>query len=236
MKRTILPVDSLARGFRLLRNRIEAEIQSPALLFVTSATAGDGAGFAAHGLAESLSRTHQRTVLITSNPALAKDPELSPGERRRRASDRLDAGGAAAQSGSFSVVCISPERVATISRKRIGEMVLELRKNNDYVVVDAGDLSQNGLGLLLVGSADVTIIAFRSARAQQEADRLMLDTLERAECKILGVIMTDKRTLETFKGVDDRGVPTSEPAAEITKRVPVLKRLEFALSRLVKSN
>ena len=53
-----IATDSMAREFRLLRNRIEAEIHAPAVLLVTSATERDGAGLTAYGLAESLSKTH----------------------------------------------------------------------------------------------------------------------------------------------------------------------------------
>jgi Mrp family chromosome partitioning ATPase len=235
--RARMTTDLLAHEFRLLRNRIEAEMQAPALLFVTSATAGDGAGFAAHGIAESLSRTHQRTVLITSDPSLAAS---APGmatrtPQRRRASDKFESSDNRFDSGDFAVVCLSPERVATISRSRVGEMVQELRSNNDYVVIDAGNLAKNGLGLLLVGSADVAIVAFRSGRAQQEADRLMLSYLERAEARVLGVVMTDQEALEQF-AEREKTVRVAERSTEQPRPAAVLKQLELAIARLVKSD
>jgi len=90
-----ISTDSLAREFRLLRNRIEAEVHAPAVLLVTSATDRDGAGLTAYGLAESLSKTHQRTALLTTSATPAQT-EWSAGlpapRQRRRSSDRLDAG------------------------------------------------------------------------------------------------------------------------------------------------
>jgi Mrp family chromosome partitioning ATPase len=129
--------------------------------------------------------------------------------------------------------------VATISRTHAAEMVKELRSENDYVVVDAGNLAKNGLGLLLLGSADLTIVAFRAGRAQQLDDRLMLDSLERAEAKVFGVIMTDQPTIEHFAHRDDPAVSAieeprvDEPRVVEPLRVPVLKKVELALSRLV---
>ncbi len=233
MKGRILPTDSHVHEFRLLRNRIESEIHAPALVFVTSAVDGDGAGFAAHGLAESLSKTHQRTVLVTSDATLAT-PAAEPApveELRRRASDRVDAAGRPLHGGAFSVVCLSPERVATISRSRVAEMVLELRANNDYVVVDAGNLANNGLGLLLLSSADVTIVAFRAGRSQHDADRLMLDALERAESKVFGVVMTSQESIDAFA---ERDAPDASPKAAKERKsgIAVLKPFEFFVSRL----
>jgi len=250
MKRHTLHADSFVHEFRLLRNRIEAEVHAPALLFVTSGSDGDGAGFAAHGIAESLSRTHQRTVLVTSDSTLAPPTPAGPAEPlRRRASDRVGAPDAPPTGAGFSVVCLSPERVATISRSRVAEMVKELRSSNDYVVIDAGNIAKNGLGLLLVGSADAAIVAFRSGRAQQEGDQFLLDTLERAESKTIGVIMTDQDAIDHFLQQDESGARLEsvvgadeatkpKPAAGVLQQVSsapakLAKRLELALSRLV---
>jgi Mrp family chromosome partitioning ATPase len=250
MKRHTLHADSLVHEFRLLRNRIEAEVHAPALLFVTSGSDSDGAGFAAYGIAESLSRTHQRTVLVTSDPTLAPPAQDGTAEPlRRRASDRVGAPDVPPAQGGFSVVCLSAERVATISRSRVAEMVQELRSSNDYVVIDAGNIAKNGLGLLLVGSADAAIVAFRSGRAQQEGDQFLLDTLERAESKTIGVVMTDQDAIDHFLQRDESGAGLESPVgvSEAAKPKPAVgvlqqvgsapaklaKRLELALSRLV---
>jgi hypothetical protein len=233
--------DSLVHEFRLLRNRVEAEVQAPSLLMVTSATSEDGAGFAAHGLAESLSKTHQRTVLVTSDPALSGPAhgDVVAHMRGRRAGDAI-VGSERPHGGAFSVVCLSAERIATISRSRVAEMVDELRANNDYVVIDAGHLAQNGLGLLLLGSTDAAIVAFRAGRAQQEGDRLILDALERAELKVIGVVMTDQATIDQFSNRDAPAVPeitvAPKPVAMRQRFESAAKRVEVAVSRLVKSH
>jgi Mrp family chromosome partitioning ATPase len=241
MKHRNISADSLAHEFRLLRNRIESATVAPALVFVTSATDEDGTGFAAQGIAASLSRTHQRTVLITTDATLAPP---SSGEMvgglRRRASDRVDSAQLAASSSSgFSVVCLSPERVSTISRTRVAEMVQELRASNDYVVVDGGNLAENGLGLLLVSSADIAVVAFRAGRSEQPADRLMMDALERAESKVIGVVMTDQESLEHFAQSKASAENPADVAVErelVERKPAMLRRLEVVLNRLVRSS
>ncbi len=238
-----ITLDSMVHEFRLLRNRIEAEIHAPGMVVVTSATDGDGAGLTAYGLAESLSKTNQRTVLVTTDPSITTGPSddaaLPRPVLRRRASDRLGADGRVTGEGSFEVVSVSPERVATISRSNVADLVADLRSRHDYVVIDAGNLPQNSFGLLLIGSADVALVAFRAGRSQQIADRAMLDALERAETKVLGAVMTDAAAIDHFV---KRNAPATPPVTVIVpepKPEPatfLTKRLEVALSRLGKSN
>jgi Mrp family chromosome partitioning ATPase len=181
-----ITTDSHAQEFRLLRNRIEAEIQAPAVLLVTSATDSDGAALTAYGLAESLSKTHQRAALVTTVAGkvghAAEVVDLStesdePAEAtpRRRASDGLARAGRG--PGRLSVVAISHERLTTISRNNVAEMLAELRAENDYVVIDAGDLPNNSFGLLISTLADAILVAFLTGRPQVPGDRVMLDTL-----------------------------------------------------------
>jgi Mrp family chromosome partitioning ATPase len=192
--------EGMTREFRFLRTRIESEVESPALIFVTSATARDGAGCTAFGLAESLSRSHQRTALITTDSTLCASsgtPEQTP--LRRRASDTLEARSSPQRGdGTFSTVCISPERLTTMSRNSVAALIKRLRAENDYVVIDAGDLPANSFALLLLPASDAVLVTFRSGRTQQPADRAMLDSLERSEAKMLGVVMTDAGALEEY--------------------------------------
>ena len=236
-----ISTDSLAREFRLLRNRIEAEVHAPAVLLVTSATDRDGAGLTAYGLAESLSKTHQRTALLTTSATVAQTEWSSgspaPRQQRRRASDRLDGG--KVDGGGFSIVSVSQERVATISRANIAELVSDLRAENDYVVIDGGSLPENTFGLLLLPSADATLVAFLTGRPQLPADRTMLDTLEKAETKILGVVMNEKATIDHFV----EQIPKREPGiqreadapAKVVTPTTLARQFEVAVPRIRKS-
>jgi Mrp family chromosome partitioning ATPase len=55
---------TLAARFHLLRARVESEVERPGIVMLTSAQSGDGAAFAAHGLAESLAAVGHRTVVL----------------------------------------------------------------------------------------------------------------------------------------------------------------------------
>ncbi len=230
-----IALDSLSREFRLLRNRIEAEIHAPAVILVTSATERDGTGLAAYGLAESMSRAHQRAALVTTAaPSIAAQEWALPTQPalRRRASDRLEAG-TAAMPGGLTVVAISQERLATISRSSVAEMVADLRAKHDYVVIDGGDLPNNSFALLLVASVDAVLVSFLAGRQETPSDRIMLDTLERSEAKMLGVTMTDQSTINHFAQHDSEHEP--EPLPEPKRANPIRAGLEITLQRIGKA-
>jgi Mrp family chromosome partitioning ATPase len=207
-----IATDSMTHEFQLLRNRIEAEIHGPALVLVTSATERDGASLTAYGLADSLSQAGHRVVLVTTGDSTFA--------------------GRSDRDGRFSIVAISPQQLATISHSGVSELVRELRQGDHYVVVDAGDLPANSFGLLLTASADATLIAFRTGRTQKPADRVMLDTLERAEAKVLGIVMTDAAAIERFTGSGEPEL--QEPQSESAALAMVAKRFEAARSRLAR--
>jgi Mrp family chromosome partitioning ATPase len=239
MKRRIT-TDSMAHEFRLLRNRIEAEVNAPAIVLVTSATDVDGAGVTAFGLADSLSKSKQRTALVTTSAATPLSTVSAPdAPRRRRANDRLEAVSHSDGEGRLSVVSISPERLATISRSGVANLLEELRADHDYVVIDAGNLPKNSFGLLLVASADAALVAFRAGRAQEAADRVMLDTLERSEAKVLGVVVTDKAIIDHYQLQSESAIADRNPAehkpAEHKPATLMPERLDLRRDRLGKA-
>jgi Mrp family chromosome partitioning ATPase len=226
--------DSLNREFRLLRNRIEAEIHSPAVILVTSATQRDGASLTAYGLAESMSKTHQRTALITTAAPLEQRPPVN-GEQpvlRRRASDRLAGDDSAA--GGLKIVSISHERLTTISRANVASLIADLRAEHDFVVIDGGDLPNNSFALLLVALTDAVLVTFLSGRQQTPQDRIMLDTLERSETKMLGIVMTDQASLDQFALSADGASDTQQQVAVKKSSPNPFHRLEVALQRIGK--
>jgi Mrp family chromosome partitioning ATPase len=228
-----IQTDSMVREFRLLRNRIEAEVHAPAVILVTSATARDGSVATAFGLADSLSKTHQRTALITiAAPPTAMQqllPAVQPAQQRR-ASDKI--GDAAKSSGGLTLITISQERLATISRSNVASLISELRAKHDFVVIDGGDLPNNSFALLLVALADATLITFLSGRQQTPQDRIMLDTLERSETKMLGIVMTDQESIDHFEEQD--AVAEHRELARAKKASnPLVYRLEIALQKAI---
>lgn len=224
--------ESLTRQFRVLRGRIQAELASPGLVVVTSATDRDGAGATAYGLADSLSSTRQHVTLVTSEVFVGEAGSATRLQTlRRRATDRLEAADLhVVDGGRLSIVSIPPERAATMSRSRIAKLLDELRTTQDYVVLEASDLLNNSFGLLLLASADATLIAFRSGRSQCPADRALVETMERTSSKILGVVMTYDTTLSPLELLG-KTARSKAAASEPSPAGAAVQRLGMALTR-----
>jgi Mrp family chromosome partitioning ATPase len=173
--------ESLAREFRFLRTRIEADVPSPAILLVASATDRDGVDLTAHGLADALSNSEQSTVVVsTEGPAAT--PALLPVASKR-------------PSETFAVVSFTADRIAKMSRPSVATLMQRLRSEFDYVVIESSEMATNAFGLLALSSADAVLVAFRSGRSESPADRTMIETLERSNAKLLGVVLLDEATI-----------------------------------------
>jgi cellulose biosynthesis protein BcsQ len=109
--------------------------------------------------------------------------------------------------------------VATIARSNVDDMLAELRTQYDYIVIDGGDLPNNGFGLLFVTAADGVLLSFRTGRKQLVADRLMLETLERSEAKVIGAVMNDQASIDRFND-DDASVQIEPVAVEVPAPAP----------------
>jgi Mrp family chromosome partitioning ATPase len=191
--------ESAAREFRLLRNKIETRIQSPAVILATSATNHDGASLTAYGLADALSRSGQRTALVTCAVGSGSTPILSAASSlRRRKSDVPGAPSRHPIAGRASYVTIANDRAATLSRNEAVALTDRLRREFEYVVVDAGELAQNAFGLLIASIADGILVSFRTGRKQADLDRSMLDIVQRSGAIVLGVVMTDDAAIADF--------------------------------------
>ena len=101
-----------------------------------------------------------------------------------------------------------------MARSNVDEMLAELRTQYDYIIIDGGDLPNNGFGLLFVTSADGVLLSFRTGRKQLVADRLMLDALEPSEAKILGVVMNDQTSIDRFNE-DEPSMQTETAPADV---------------------
>jgi Mrp family chromosome partitioning ATPase len=220
--------EPMAREFRILRTRIEAEISPPAILLVASATARDGAGLTAFGLAESLSNSDQRTVLIATETMSTGSPGRIRNGLTQAPATPLKKG-----DGPFPVISFTAERLATMSRTNVAALMQRLRGEYDYVVVEAGDFPKNSFGVLVLSSADAALVTFRSGRSEAPADRTMIDTLERSKAKLLGVVMLDEAAIEEHA----RGREAEKPTEWSPYRKPSAagERLNITLGRAEKT-
>ncbi|MBD5654527.1 MAG: hypothetical protein IAI50_05025 [Candidatus Eremiobacteraeota bacterium] len=208
--------DALALEFRLLRNKIEAKLEAPAVILVTSATVDDGTALTALSIAESFSASNQRTVLVTSDQSahlIATAAYPGGAEMRRRKMDKFGAANRSSADEQLSVVRVSPENMATISRSSVAALLQRLRDEYAYIIVDGPNLPQNPLALLLASAASGILVAFASGRLPLPADAAMLEILDGSSATMLGVVMSDRATIDHFAQRSASDIPSAaEPA------------------------
>jgi hypothetical protein len=200
--------ESTIAQFNELRVLIEREVASPAVIVVTSATATDGASFAAFGIADSLAASAHRTLLVR---ALA-DEGSSPVTSIRKAGDDRRAPRAIGENGLLTIDAIEEGITSTSGRDSVNETLRGLREHFAYVVVDAGALPKRPIVSLLASFSEATIVALRTGRSRCADDALVARAIESKTFTVLGVVATAKPAIEAFDRMD------LEPPAKLRLR------------------
>lgn len=181
------------------RARIEAEVDVPGVIAITSAARGDGKSLVATGLAHGLAGVGHNVLLVDGNAdgsnasSIGSAPKLdvlpfdilqyvTPGMRGEPARLGLAAPGVVA---SCSVEAVQ----ATFAR---------LRATFDYTIIDTAVLVESGMAVVLASESDGVVIAFKQGRAALPADREFVKVLRSAKTPVLGVVTTRAQTIRDF--------------------------------------
>jgi Mrp family chromosome partitioning ATPase len=157
---------------QLLRARLEAELQRPAVVLVTSALPGDGKSMTAHALARSFSRSGHRTALV----------------------DR--AGGGAARGGPTSLQL--PADGGVEWRDGLSDFISGTRERYEYTLLDAGTFLKSEAAMALARMVDGILLVVRIGRAPSDEDEVMIRTIEHCGGRVVGVVATDDAAIAEF--------------------------------------
>jgi len=193
-----------------LRARLEAELNRPAVLLVTSATQEDGKSVTAFGLATSFSEAGYRSVLIDANP-------LRPQLKHLRALGNLAADGPAIDSYAYddpddnvcAIRLVESEEAAALSLRQIQALTDQCRLSYDYTIVDGSDFFSTGLPALLAKCVDGVLIALRHGRRPGDSDALLVQAVEETGTPVLGVVLVESSSRKAFSARYQRA--RSEP-------------------------
>jgi hypothetical protein len=169
----------------LLRTHVEREVRRPAVIMVTSATAGDGKSFTAHALAQCLAKSGRRTALVDASTKPGRGaywvcPEI-PGE-----------------TGDLPDIVSMPEPQPGRVREAIAQFVESSRSSHDYTIVDTSPLLEGALPLALAGCVDGVLVAVRIGRTPSQDDEAMMRVLEQSGGRVLGVVATSPESIADF--------------------------------------
>ena len=181
--------------FDLLRARIEVEIGRPAVLAVTSSTAGDGKEITARSLAYSLSYTGYSTLFIDTSLAsrsLSKPAEGLALDEIGRQQPTPDAG-----SGNLAVLTLSAPTLQRTTSQRGMQSALEiLRSKFDYVIVSTEYATSTSFAASIIAAADGVLVSVKTGRRQTPEDGRLAAELGRMGPRFLGIVAIDPSVIK----------------------------------------
>ncbi len=200
-----MDLGAFASTLSLLRARIEAGLERPAVLAVTSARPRDGKSLVSYGLAANFAETNYKVLFVDADerseralsnavPSLSDKPEFDVCAYVKRgirnAPDMLDLSNpAVAESGSINAVRAAFDR---------------FRQSYDYTVIDTSVIGSSGLALLLSAASDGVIVAVRDGRSVTKADKDISVLLRTAGANLIGAVTADRSAIRAFRDAADR--------------------------------
>lgn len=171
--------------FEILRARVEASVERPGSIMVTSAVPGDGKSLTAYGLAERLSAAGRRVALIDfAGLHVSRD---RPRDEVRSAR-------------AFPVLSLGDESVSsTPSPEQVKNFVRDARKRFDYIIIDAKPLLESRAAIVLASSVDGILVSVRYGRASGAADASLVQALERGGARMIGVVAATQSDIEKYE-------------------------------------
>ncbi|MBC5798687.1 MAG: hypothetical protein GIX03_01365 [Candidatus Eremiobacteraeota bacterium] len=194
-----------APKLNLLRARIEAGLERPVVLAVTSARRDDGKSLVSYGLSCSLAEADYKVLFVdasqyghhvteNSAPKISDHPEfdvrtyVAPG--KEGAPDTLGLSGPGiTASGSVDAVRATFER---------------FRETYEYTVIDMSVLTTSSLALLFAAVADGVIVTVREARSISNADKEVSNLLRTAGANFIGAVTADSSAIRGFRAAMKR--------------------------------
>lgn len=193
-------ISTYEEAIRTLRNSIllgdfDRRIRS---LLITSASPGEGKTTTAVHLAISHSQQHKRTLLIDADlrrPSVHKKMQI-PSDRglTNYLTENVDWRDIIVKDNDFpnlDVIAAGPpsRRASDLIGPRMVEMLEEVSKEYDLVIVDAPPLLGFAEPLQMATSADGVLVVTRAGSTSRKAVASVLGTLKRLRANVVGVVL-----------------------------------------------
>ena len=200
--RLVLFTDPQSDGceqYRTLRTQVfhAAEKQLTQVILATSAVAGEGKTSTVLNLAWAIAQSREKRVLVIDgdlrrpsvSPYLGLDFELGFGEVISEISEALPAIVRVADSTLYILSSSREEAqpAELLSKERVGEIIEELRKYFDFILIDAPPVVAFADARLLANHADAVMVIVRAGMAGHNTVERAIEALPGS--RVLGVVL-----------------------------------------------
>ena len=190
---------AIVQRLDVTRARIEAEVDVPGVIAITSAARGDGKSLVATGLAYGLAGVGHSVLLVDGNAdgfnasGAGSAPKLDV-----LPFDILQYVTPGVRGEPSRLALTAPGVVTSCSVEAVQATFARLRSHFEYTIVDTAVLVQSGMAVVLTSEADGVVIAFKQARAALQADREFVKVLRSSQTPVLGVVTTRGQAIRDF--------------------------------------
>jgi Mrp family chromosome partitioning ATPase len=197
-------MDISEEQFRLLRLRVQNDVDVPAFVVVGSALRRDGATYVACGLARAFAEAGYNTLLLDAN---ARDSGIAD-----ELGFSIQAGAAKPErvERNLSVASLFKDEERVVTDAELTEMIAGVRWRYAMTIVDVPAIPGSGSALQLAQAADGVLVAVRLGRRPCEADRELKRLLERetgTRKRFTGIVPTHAVTRKPAPGVAREPIP-----------------------------
>jgi len=204
-------IEDIIRGREVeaLRQRILLEVgpdTTPILVFTGSVT-GEGSSTLALHFAREVSEAEDRSVLLVDGD-LSGSPHSLTGVLQGGAGDGAGLTDLLADSADVATAVLQTEQpklhflprgreagapLDLIKPDRVRRVLGDLARNYSFVVIDAGASLEAPEAALLAAATDGVVLVVRANRTRREVIQKTVRVLHRANCRLLGVVLNDRR-------------------------------------------
>ncbi len=211
------PLEMDTSKFDLLRARLEAELERPAVIAITSSTAEDGNEVAAWGLACSLAATGYPAIFIDTSLSA---PAITEPAQRLRFDEIASQLNPSQGSAGFAVLTLGdPTLQKRTSQRSIVSAFQILRGKFDYVVINAGSALSSSFATAVITAADSVLVAVKIGRREGGHDLRLSAALGQLGAHFLGIIAMDPSVIESAPTM--ASAPASIPDRRIRQSAQV---------------
>lgn len=195
------PRSPISEAYRVLRTNLRySGIENPGgIMLVTSAGPGEGKSTTAANLAVSLAQVGKKIVLVDADlrrPSAHKlfdlDNKVGLADMFSADSVSLDTVMQSTNIGSLRVITsgpIPPNPAEMLDSRRMTQILATLRQDTDLVIVDSPPVLPVADASIIGSRCSGAVLVIDSGKTRTDVARRALSTLERANVKVVGVIL-----------------------------------------------
>jgi non-specific protein-tyrosine kinase len=195
------PRSPIAEAYRVLRTNLRfSGIENPGgVMLVTSAGPGEGKSTTAANLAVSLAQVGKRIVLVDGDLRRPSIHKMFGLDNSRGLSDLFSSEHVPLESvlQATSIEClrvmtsgaVPPNPAEMLDSRMMSQVLAALKQNTDLVIIDSPPVLPVADASILGSRAGGTVLVVDAGKTRTELARRAVATLERANVKVVGVIL-----------------------------------------------